>query len=244
MRAALVAKGGSADEIGKLAEADLKTQYDASIAPAAAPVTKDAQIAHLVAKGQKPEDLAKLDDAAIAKAYDEQLARDSTAAIEYKDFKLPQGVKLDEKIVGEFQALATKNNLPQAAAEEMIGMHAAAVKAAADAPYDQWRTTQAEWQSKVMKDPEIGGANFETVTRPLIAKAIDAIFTDKTQAAALREAFNFTGAGNHPEMVRFMTRIGKMVSEGSIVPSPKPGEGGQKSTAEKLYPTHQQQKSA
>lgn len=164
----------------------------------------------------------------------------STEAITYTDFKLPEGVKLDEKAVDDFKAIAAEARLPQEKAQALLDQHVAALQAAVQEPYKLWNKTQLEWQKQVMADPEMGGQNFEKVTRPALDAAIKTFVTDPAEQKTLKDAFSYTGAGNHPAIVKFLYQIGKSVSEGSPVLGGKPAATGQIPAAEKLYPSQAQ----
>lgn len=145
---------------------------------------------------------------------------------------------VDAEQLQAFKDAAAGAKLTQEQAQAFVDQHAAALQKAATAPYEQWRDTQEAWQKEIKADPEFGGAHLEKETIPAIARAIKAFSPDAAAEAKLREAFHFTGAGNNPEMIRFMARIGKAMSEGSFVAGkPTSGDGG-KSAAQTLYPSH------
>ncbi|WP_106354939.1 hypothetical protein [Paraburkholderia fungorum] len=155
--------------------------------------------------------------------------------VEYTDFKLPEGVQADEKLLSGFKSAAQEAGLTQDQAQKLIDMHSDAVKQAADASTQLWYDTQKQWQEAVMKDPEIGGKNFEPM-KETVAKAIDLIGGD--DAAKIRHAFDYTGAGNNPEVIRFLYRLGKTIGEGGSVTGGSPAAVVQpKSAAEKVYPS-------
>jgi hypothetical protein len=136
-----------------------------------------------------------------------------------------------------FKEAAAGAKLTQEQAQAFVDLHQQALQKAATAPYEQWRDTQKQWQDEIKADPEFGGAHMEKETIPAIARAIKAFSPDADAEKALRQAFHFTGAGNHPEMIRFMARIGKSLAEGThVAGTPTSGDGG-KSAAQKLYPT-------
>lgn len=214
--------------------------------PAASAEAKPAAVAlddakkYLVEKGAKTEDLDKLDEAALRAKYDEQKAAEAKQAEEKaKDFELkaPEGLTLDEKRVSEFKALLTDEKVPLAErAQKLIDLHAADLRAQAEASNTLWRQTQEKWQGEVKADKELGGQNFDTM-RSTIAKAIDEI--GGAEAAKMREAFDFTGAGNNPEIIRLLYRMAKAATEGGPVSGGTPAAGGdatQKALA-KMYPT-------
>jgi hypothetical protein len=157
--------------------------------------------------------------------------------VEYTDFTLPEGFTIEDDALKAFKEAAAGAKLTQEQAQAFVDQHAAALQKAASAPYEAWRDTQEAWQKEIKADPEFGGAKLEKETIPSIARAIKAFSPNAEAEAALRQAFHFTGAGNHPEMIRFMARIGKSLAEGShVAGGPTSGDGG-KSAAQKLYPT-------
>jgi len=194
--------------------------------PPLADVTK-----YLTDKGTKPEDLAKLDEAAQRAKYDELKAAEKPAPVEYKEFKLPEGVKFDEKKIAEFKTFAASKNLSQEDAQGLVDMHAAQLQAAAKAPYDLWNETQTKWRAEINADPVIGGAN--------LAPAMIEVgrLIDHLKVPGLREAMNFTGAGNNPAIVRAFVEASKLLpKEGTPTTPGKPtgGKPGQ-TAAEKIY---------
>lgn len=158
--------------------------------------------------------------------------------VEYTEFKLPEGVQADEKMMSDFKTTAREAGLSQDQAQKLVDLHTDAVKAATDASTQLWYDTQKQWQAEVLKDPEIGGANFEPM-KATVAKAIDAVGGE--DAEKIRQAFNYTGAGNNPDVIRFLYRLGKAIGEGGAVASGTPtAVEAPKTAAEKLYPTQSQ----
>ena len=156
----------------------------------------------------------------------------------YEDFKLPEGVKLEGDDLQAFKDAAAGAKLTQEQAQGLVDLHTKALQQAQQQQYDAWHTMQRDWQAQVKADPDFGGAKFDAETMPAIAKAIQTFAPTPEAEKALRQAFSFTGAGNHPEVVRFMARVGKSLMEGGHVGgAPALGDGG-KSAATKLYPNN------
>lgn len=150
----------------------------------------------------------------------------------YETFTLPEGVEVDEATLGEAAAMFKDIGLPQDKAQKLVDFYTGKLAAAAEAPQKLWEATQADWQGKVRADPEIGGTKLDA-TIATAAKAID-----KFGGTALRDALDITGAGNHPEIIRFFSRVGASLSEADFVTgSPKGGAGARQTTANALYPT-------
>jgi len=196
--------------------------------------------AYLVEKGGKQVEIDKLSaDEALKQAQEKGLKfdLDAKAPVVYTEFKLPEGVKADEPAtkagLESFKAIAGAAGMTQEAAQSLVDQHFKDLQEAANQPYKLWEETQTKWQQEVKGDKEIGGANYEPM-KASIAKAIDKF--GGPEAAKIREAFNFTGAGNHPEIIRFLARLAKSVNEpahvaGSAAVTPDP-----KNPAAVLYP--------
>lgn len=168
----------------------------------------------------------------------EQKDGTTTEPAQYTDFKLPDGVQADEKLLGSFKDAAKEAGLSQEQAQKLVDMHSQAVQEASNANMQLWYDTQKEWQQAVIKDPEIGGKNFEPM-KETIAKAIDLVGGE--DAAKIRQAFDYTGAGNNPDIIRFLFRLGNAIGEGGSVGGGKPAAVEQPvSAAQRLYPNQSQ----
>lgn len=144
----------------------------------------------------------------------------------YPDLKLPEGLKADDAMLTSFKADAQEAGLTPEQAQKLVDkyggkiMPADAAKTALDASNNLWKDTQKQWQDSVKSDPEVGGQNL-TTNLASIAKLIDSLGGE--QAKEIREAFNFTGAGNNPSIVRLLFRAAKQVNtEGRTITGGKP----------------------
>jgi hypothetical protein len=151
----------------------------------------------------------------------------------YAAFTLPDGVSVDEATLDEARALFAGAGLPQAEAQRFVDFYAGRIRALAEAPHRIWAETQAQWVGDINRDGEIGGSRLKS-TVEAAGKAIDAFGSPR-----LREVLDFTGAGNHPEVVRFFARVGRAISEDGHIPGA--AARATKSTAEIMFPTMQQQ---
>lgn len=153
--------------------------------------------------------------------------------IEYGEFTLPEGQEIDKAMLDQFVPLFQEAKVPQEIAQKLVNQYAEALPAIAEQVQAKvLEQVQAEFQEKsnqyaeiTKKDPEIGGIKLAESTA-FCARAIDAFCGSPEEAKAFKAAMNEMGMGNHPEVVRFLTRVGKSVSEGTFV------RGGQ-STAPK-----------
>lgn len=195
-----------------------------SAAPAAADA-KPAEGAKPEADGDKPKEGEKPKDGKDAK---------SVVPEKYEDFKLPDGVSVDAKQHEGFKTLAKDLGLSQEGAQKLVDQHVNALKEAVEGPGKRWAELQTTWQNEVKADAEIGGDNFVAM-KTSVARAID-----KHGTPGLRDALNLTGAGNNPDIIKFIHRLSKGQGEGTAVAGTKPA-AAQKSAAEVMYPSKSQE---
>ena len=116
--------------------------------------------------------------------------------------------ELDPEVLTAFGEVAKELDLPQEAAQKVLDkvapvMQARQAKAVEDA--------KTEWAQESQSDQEFGGeslgVNLETAKT-----ALNAFGTD-----SFKQLLSESGLGNHPEVIRFMYRAGKAISEDSYV---------------------------
>lgn len=157
--------------------------------------------------------------------------KDAKAEVpETYEFKPPEGVTLDDVLITEFTPLAKELGLTQENAQKAVDFFASKVLPRVEAQRaEAWGQTQADWAKAAQADKEVGGDAF-AANVAIANKAIDRFGTPEF-ITALKE----TGAGNHPEFVRFCVRVGKAISEDTV--STGAQGGGQRSAADVLFPT-------
>ena len=206
-----IAKAGEAG----LAASLLTEQVDA----VAAPVTDPAATEVKAEEGtEKPKD-GKADEKVVG------------APEVYTDFTFPDGVVVDKEAVGEFTPLAKELNLTQDAAQKLIDLQTKYAVKQAEQQAQAWEATRNGWRETFTADKEIGGQNVEVS----IANAKKAL--EKYGTPELSQALTDTGTGDHPEFIRFISRVGKAMSEGVIHVGSQPSGVPQKSVAERLFPS-------
>lgn len=151
-------------------------------------------------------------------------------AVDYESLKLPElpeGMEVDNELYGQIKDIGQKHKIPPEAMQEMINTYADRIAGADEALKGQWETVEKGWKESAKNDKEIGGDNFDSS----VSKAKKAI--DRFGTPALKEALEQTRVGNHPEIIRFMTRIGDAISEGGAFDTG--GNTGTKSRSDVLY---------
>lgn len=143
-------------------------------------------------------------------------------------FETPEGFDPGRHL-DEFRELAGKMKLEGPKARELVNFWVNVAREVEEEREDAWLAARKEWAVQTARDHEIGGANLEKSVH-LAARAVNAFGTD-----GLKEVFRMTGLGNHPEVVRFFTRVGATLGEDSFHAGTLPQGQGPKSAAELIY---------
>jgi hypothetical protein len=115
---------------------------------------------------------------------------------------------LDPEVLTAFGEVAKELDLPQDAAQKVLDKVAPVIQAR---QAEQVEKARVEWAEESKSDDEFGGETFETNLE--VAKtALNAFGTDP-----FKQLLSESGLGNHPEVIRFMYRAGKAISEDSYV---------------------------
>jgi len=125
----------------------------------------------------------------------------------YADFAMPDGVTLDESALSEVTPIFKELGLNQEQAQKLIDVYAAQVQAGSQAQIDNFNQLMSDWRDKSRNDSEFGGDKFEENVK-IAQSAINKYGTPE-----LKQLLEEHGVGNHPEVVRFMVRIGKTLKE-------------------------------
>ena len=116
--------------------------------------------------------------------------------------------ELDPEVLTAFGDVAKELNLPQKAAQKVLDKVAPVIQAKQAKVLEE---VKAGWVSDSQADQEFGGENLND-NLEIAKSALDAFGNQ-----ALKSLLVETGFGNHPEIIRFMYRAGKAISEDSYV---------------------------
>jgi hypothetical protein len=145
------------------------------------------------------------------------------------EFKMPEGVELDTAKAEEFSVIAKEMELTQDGADKFVGLYVKAQADAIEAQRAAWDKQLSDWREASTNDDEMGGAGFQKNVG-MAKKALD-IFGNQE----LREVLNTSGMGNHPEVLRLLSKVGEAASDDSFVFG-KTGVSEKKSAADILFP--------
>jgi hypothetical protein len=125
----------------------------------------------------------------------------------YEVFELPENFDMNEETLGDYHTFAKENNLTQEQAQRGVDM----VAQMKQAEMNQWVEQQKSWVDDAKSDTEFGGDKFDQ-SISVAVKARDSFGTPE-----FNEMLDSSGLGNHPEMIRFLSRVGKQISEDGVV---------------------------
>lgn len=126
---------------------------------------------------------------------------------------IPEGMKKDDPLFADFTNLAKEHQISAGAAQSFIDLAAKQTAAASQKLLAEWDKQQADWQAQVRGDKEIGGDKLAATLQTFSKVANDPELSDP----GFREALAFTGAGNHPAVVKTLVKWAKALSEGGPV---------------------------
>jgi hypothetical protein len=145
------------------------------------------------------------------------------------DVKLPDGSLLDAKQVEEVVAFAKANNLSNEQAQDLLNRENETVSAYQKTQESTFEETKAGWVDAVMNDKELGGQGFNQSVE-FAHRALE-----KFGSVELKETLDKTGLGNHPELVRVFSRIGKAMADDTLVSANASNASTKKSMEEVFY---------
>lgn len=170
----------------------------------------------------------------------------SGAPEKYADFTVPENYTLDPTAVEAALPIFKELNLSQDQAQKLVDMQIQRELVLAKNPENAVAAMRTDWQGKVKADPELAKATSGSLSgldavKADIGRALNVLPADLR--GELREAFNLTGAGDHPAVIKALYKLSSYVTEGSHVGGKGPSELGQKkpgegppSAAKALYP--------
>lgn len=142
------------------------------------------------------------------------------------EFNLPDGVPLDKELAELAGPQMRDAGITQKQANTLAGILGDQRRQQAEA----WNKTQEDWISNAKADREIGGGGFDR-SIDTARKALERFGTPE-----LRDYLTHSGGGNHPELIRFMARVGNAFSEDKPVGSSTSATVDTKDHAQILYP--------
>lgn len=149
-----------------------------------------------------------------------------------EDIQLPEGGELDETLANGFLEVANELQLPRESMDKLVTLHNEAMARASDAISEVYNTMQEQWREEARTDPVIGGeklgsvlAGVKEMIKEVSGEDLDSVLS----------AFDLTGAGNNPAIIKFLHRLAEGYKEGKAVTG-QPAGDQPLSLAERMYP--------
>lgn len=153
----------------------------------------------------------------------------AAAASPYADFTLPEGVKFNDAVLGKFKSTAAELKLDQAGAQKFVDIGSEMAKAIGEGQAEALKAAVADWTTAAKNDKEIGGEKFDEN----VALANRALAT--FGSPELIDFFAKSGISQNPEVIRAFVRVGKAVSEDTLVAGGRKPNGLDPSDPRRIY---------
>lgn len=146
------------------------------------------------------------------------------------DLPIPEGFQPNETVRNDFLTIMNNRALsPKDQASALINLQAKLQTEASAASSKQVAEMQQKWQDEIRADPKYGGDKLEGHLAN-ISRSIDQHGTPAT-----RQTFEYTGAGNNPDIIRYLANLTAQLAEPGKPVLGMPG-AQPRTAAEVLYP--------
>lgn len=209
--------------------------------PAAAQPAAEAAPAAAPAKAEQPASLLGnlIDGEKPAGQEGEQAPAEGQPAVpEAYEFKLPEGVELEESVLPMVQDLFKELGLPQDKAQQVMEKLLEIDAARQPTPeqiqqhYEQQATAlNKQWGEECAKLPDLGGENFnkslEVASKVMV----------KFATPELRNFLTYSALGSNPEFFKFIHSIGQAITPDTLEHGGN-AQKGQRSIEDRLWPSN------
>lgn len=154
-------------------------------------------------------------------------------APEKYEFKLPEGVILDEPLLKAVEPALRELNLNNEQANKLATTFAAYQTAQVKAQADAAQKQVTDWVAAVSADKEIGGPG-KPADLPAVKDAQS--FVARFGSPELLAFLDASGIGSHPELIRAFSKAGAMFREPAFQAG-RPPQNDKKSPEQVLWPT-------
>lgn len=152
-----------------------------------------------------------------------------TVVPEKYDLKLPEGSLLDSSVVEKIAHIAKERGLSNDQAQGLLDAKSEAVAEHTTKQAEALKQISTnEWVTELKSDKEFGGEAFQQNAE--LAKRV----VHKFGSPQFIKTLNDSGLGNHPDLFRFCTRIGKAMSDDQLV-LPGTQVSGNKQSMEDIF---------
>ncbi len=144
-------------------------------------------------------------------------------------FEFSDETKIDQELMSDFKKFAAQHNMSLDNAKQVAKFYENHVQTSSQNENKKLQELKKSYEQACINDEEFGGSQIHDNLRH--AKAALARFDD----GALTKILVDSGFGSHPEVVRFMYRVGKALAEKDMASGTSAKR--EPTTAELLYPS-------
>jgi hypothetical protein len=127
------------------------------------------------------------------------------------DLKLPEGTLLTQAEVDKIVSFAKDQGLSQESAQKLVEREHEILANYKNNQEQQFEQMREQWFKQVEGDKELGGDNLKA-TAEMARRALDKFAPD-----SLKKFFAESPYGNHPDVIRMFSKIGKAMQDDKIV---------------------------
>jgi len=164
----------------------------------------------------------------------ESAVAETVSVPETYTFTAPEGVTLDPAILAEVSPIFKDLGLSQDSAQKLVDFYQKQTSNIQSDLAKNVDKTRSDWRDQVRADPTIG-SKLTSHVLPEIGRAFDKLPAEVSKS--FREALDFTGAGDHPSVVRALYEWSKLVSEGTHISGNAPSPHGQTANGQVSKPS-------
>jgi len=165
------------------------------------------KVEEVAPQSEKPE-ASEIEVAPQTENKDE--VKETTSTIDY-ELTLKEGSLLDPSTLEAMKSFAIEHKLSKEAAQAVLSNQEKFLEHIQKTESEQQDLELQAWRDSVVNDKVLGGANLAKTAEN--ARKVVTRFGNQEFIKLLNE----TGYGDHPEMVRFLSQVGAMMSDDSIV---------------------------
>lgn len=134
------------------------------------------------------------------------------------ELKLSENSYLEEASIEQAVEFAKEHNLDPKVAQELLNRQEEMLSQFVQNEISIRDKELQEWRNQVVNDPDLGGEKLQTTSEN--ARRV----VEKYGTPEFIEILKDTGYGDNPEVVRFLSKIGSLMSDDSLIVGPPPSQ--------------------
>lgn len=156
----------------------------------------------------------------------EETSGSEETVLDYK-LELAENSRMDNSMLEAVTAYAKENNLSKDMAAGLLSKQEELLSSWVESKTEEMMAVRDSWSDAVRNDKVLGGDNLDKTIES--ARRVVDRFASEEFVGMLIE----TGYGDHPEVVRFLTKIGSLMENDTLITGKD--FGGEKSTEDYFY---------